>query len=84
MQLASFVHKVQDYLASRNPELENGDLDPSQNLIKSGIIDSFGFADLLIFLEDLFERQIPFEDIHIDNLDTLEKIYSMFTREPIP
>jgi len=46
----------------------------STNLFESGAIDSFGFIELITFLEQKFKIKISEEEIHSNALTTFEKI----------
>lgn len=49
-------------------------LDPDLNLLETGLLDSLGMMRLIRFIERKFERQIPFEDMTVENFGSVTKI----------
>lgn len=47
---------------------------PDGDLFKSGVLDSFGLVDFVIFLEEKEGISIPSDDIKLNNFRTLETI----------
>jgi D-alanine--poly(phosphoribitol) ligase subunit 2 len=47
---------------------------PDTDLLKTGILDSFQFVELLVELEQRFGLRIKIDDIDLDDLRTLERI----------
>jgi acyl carrier protein len=71
--------KIRQYLAE-TLLIEFGD-DPSAvsedvNLFESGLIDSFGFVQLVAFLEKNFDIKISDEEVLSDSLSSFAKIRS--------
>ena len=62
---------IKTNLAEDNLE---GELEKSDNLLESGIIDSLGMMKLINFMERKFNVQIPFGDITVENFMTVGKI----------
>jgi acyl carrier protein len=50
--------------------LGNGPLDPGQDLLASGVIDSFGLIGLIAALEDKFGIDIVDQDVVPENFQT--------------
>lgn len=64
---------IQDAFAARNgAPLEA--LGPDDELIESRIIDSLTLMNLIHFLEELVEREIPMQGIDVDSFRTLRRI----------
>lgn len=53
---------------------EDQQINPTVNLIESGVIDSMGLLRLISFLEDYYSIEIPDEDIVPDNFRSLSSI----------
>jgi acyl carrier protein len=53
---------------------EDQQIDPTANLIESGVIDSMTLLRLTSFLEEHYSIEIPDEDIVADNFRTLGSI----------
>lgn len=60
---------VQDTLLGPGRQLSADD-----DLLGSGMVDSMGVMRLLGFLEDEFGRQVPYEDVTIENFSTVSAI----------
>ena len=71
--------KIRQYLAE-TLLIEFGDADggvpEDQNLFESGLIDSFGFVQLVAFLEKEFDIKISDEEVLSDSLSSFAKIRS--------
>jgi len=52
-----------------------------QPLIKSGILDSFGFVQLIVRIENDFSLDVADEDIVDDNFGTLQKMAGFIERK---
>lgn len=53
---------------------ENLDLDASDNILTTGLIDSLGIMRLIAFLEEEYELHVPPEDVTIEHFRTVQKI----------
>lgn len=49
-------------------------LHDEDNLLLDGMIDSLGMLRLVAFIEKTFEIQIPYEDITIENFNTVNSL----------
>lgn len=49
-------------------------LNDEDNLLLDGMIDSLGMLRLVAFIEKTFEIQIPYEDITIENFNTINSL----------
>lgn len=50
------------------------------SLIEDGIVDSTGILDLVGFIEETFEIQVPDTDLVPDNFDSVDKITAYIQR----
>lgn len=53
---------------------EKGQIKEDQDLFKSGVVDSFGFVELLSFIEKEFGVNFNRADIEIEKFNTLVRI----------
>lgn len=67
---------VMSYLI-RNP---NYDLGESEALITGGLIDSFGLAEIALFVEREFGVHIPSEELTSEKMNTLEQMVAYVMR----
>lgn len=66
--------KIRDFIEERFLVEFDADVTPQDDLFKTGVIDSFGYIQLMKFLEDEFALQIGDEDILTNVLVSLEAI----------
>ena len=55
-------------------------LSPEDDLLGSGLVDSLGMIQLLAFIEEKFEIQIPPQDMTIENFMSVEDISQYLSR----
>jgi len=56
-------------------------LDPSDNLIENGIIDSLGIMKLLMFLENTYSLKISDDELTMENFQSHNTILSLVNRK---
>jgi acyl carrier protein len=71
---------VKDYIRRELMNDAAGDLDESENLLASGVIDSLGILRLVSFVEEKFDVEVPDEDVTIENFQSVESIAAFVTR----
>lgn len=59
----------------------DGRLDSSQSLLKSGVVDSTGIMELVMFLEETYGVHIADEDMLPENLDSIDNIAGFLARK---
>ncbi|MET9296281.1 acyl carrier protein [Streptomyces sp. NPDC003077] len=67
---------VTDWLRARNPDVEA--IPPDLDLIENRLVDSLGFMEFILLLEDLVGRELPLEELDVDRFRTLEAISANF------
>ncbi|MEU0742264.1 acyl carrier protein [Streptomyces sp. NPDC006134] len=69
---------IVDWLLERNPTVEHipDDLD----LIESRLIDSLGFMEFVLLLEDLIGRELRLDQIDVDQFRTLRSLTEHFLK----
>ncbi|SDU03429.1 acyl carrier protein [Stappia sp. ES.058] len=77
------VHKtIYDYLIENSGVNVSGGIDPEENLLDSGILDSLGIAEITEFVEKTFEIEIDEDEITSQNYRTVTA-FTAFCREKI-
>lgn len=66
--------EIAGYLKSSGRSAEGKDLPSGQLLFDSGILDSFGMVELIVFLEKHYSIQLGEGDLVKENLDTIGHI----------
>lgn len=70
-----------DYIEQQLLSGRNGTkVDPSDDLMGSGLIDSMGMMRFIRFIEDHFEISVPPEDLVIENFMTVADIDNYLKR----
>ena len=65
----------------KSRELEEVEINESDNLLEHGYVDSLTLVDLIAFLEEMIGHEIKIEDLDIRKFYTLESIYETFFQE---
>lgn len=74
-ELRQFI--VENFLLSRDAAL----LGDSESLTAQGILDSTGALELVTHLEERYGIAVQDEELHPDNLDSIEKIAAFIERK---
>ncbi len=59
----------------------DADLKDDDSFLETGIIDSTGVLELILFLEENFKISIPDEDLIPENLDTVNNILNYIQKK---
>ncbi len=62
---------------------KNITLDPEKSLIESGIMDSTGVLELVMFLEERFNIKIEDEELVPENLDTINNLVAFLKKKGV-
>ncbi|MEU9619624.1 MULTISPECIES: acyl carrier protein [unclassified Streptomyces] len=73
---------VTDWLRARNPEA--GEIPADLDLIENRLVDSLGFMEFILMLEDLVGRELPLEELDVDRFRSLRAIHDNFLVPPAP
>ena len=74
-ELKEFI--LRNYLLTRDLSR----LGDSESLTQRGILDSTGALELVLHLEERYGVQVADEELHPDNLDSVEKIAAFIERK---
>ena len=80
-QLSSVEERIRLFLADRflfDPEAR---IDPKASLIGSGILDSTGAMELVMFIEEQFRFEVADNELIPDNLDSIDKVAAYIGRK---
>ena len=77
----SRTEKIQQYIEERFLVEFGGDMTADTDLFKAGVIDSFGYIQLMNFLEDEFAFQMDEADILTDVFVSLSSIDDFVARK---
>jgi acyl carrier protein len=70
--------KLLDFISQRF-RIPRGEIDPDTSLVDQGVIDSFGFIEIVSFLETEFSIAIPDDQINRDHFGSVNRIVDFVT-----
>ena len=65
---------IKEYIRKELMNDPTSELNESENLLATGIIDSLGILRLVSFVEEQFDFEVPDEDVTIDNFQSVQSI----------
>jgi len=68
--------KLLDFI-SANFRIQRDTIDPEASLVDQGVIDSFGFVEIVAFLEETFDIAIADEQINGENFGSVKGILGL-------
>ncbi|PEF55825.1 hypothetical protein CON32_23560 [Bacillus cereus] len=78
MNLDIFTQNVLDFIQQKKTNFNVYNINNTTNLINEKIINSFELIELIIFLENQCDRELPIENFKPDNVKTIEALYNSF------
>ncbi|GAA1939417.1 acyl carrier protein [Kitasatospora viridis] len=72
------IKPVVDWLLERNPSFE--EIPEDLDLIENRLIDSLGFMEFVLLLEDLIGRELQLDQIDVDQFRTLRSLADHFLK----
>ena len=74
-------HQIRDYVVENFLFGSEDGLNTSQSLIETGVVDSTGVMELVLFLEETFGITVDDEDLVPDNLDSIDNMKRFVERK---
>lgn len=71
------IQTLNTYITAQILKQPGRQIDPTEALISSGLIDSFSLVDLALFIEDNFGVHIDDTELNADTFDTLEQLVAL-------
>lgn len=78
---SDITDEVRTYIADHFLADFGPDLNSDTDLFAAGVIDSFGFAELVVFLETRFNVQFEGEELTADNLNTVSNMVNTIRKK---
>ncbi|MFE6848337.1 acyl carrier protein [Streptomyces sp. NPDC057686] len=72
------IKPVVDWLRERNPGVE--EIPEDLDLIENRLIDSLGFMEFILLLEDLIGRELQLDQIDVNQFRTLRSLTDHFLK----
>ena len=66
------MDQIKSWLLAKNPEIQ--DIDPDFDIIENRVIDSLGFTEFILFLEEVSGREIQLFTESVNAFRTLRSI----------
>jgi acyl carrier protein len=79
-----FIGPVRTFITENFLFGGDGELADNESFLDSGIIDSTGILQLVVFLEKTFEIQVKDEELIPENLDSLQGISNFLQAKQAP
>jgi acyl carrier protein len=79
MQILEKLEKL--FLTEIAVDLGNKSLDPGEDLLEQGILDSMGIMKLIVFIEENFGMKVEDEEIIPENFQSLNSIVAFIGRK---
>ncbi|ATZ28604.1 hypothetical protein SLAV_34165 [Streptomyces lavendulae subsp. lavendulae] len=73
------IKPVVDWLREHNPTVE--EIPEDLDLIENRLIDSLGFMEFILMLEDLIGRELRLDQIDVNQFRTLRSLTDHFLKE---
>lgn len=70
IQIHNFIEEIID-------AFHDGELKDSDNIYDKGFVSSLGAMRLLQYIENTFEVQVPDEDIHLKNFNSVDSMVAL-------
>jgi acyl carrier protein len=77
---AEILQSVLDFITETFLDGDGTGLTETTALLQTGIVDSMGMLNLLVFLRDRFQVKLPEEEIRPENLANLRAIVALVRR----
>ena len=81
VSMQSIEQEIRQFITDNFLFGEEADLANDDSLLDHGIIDSTGVLELVAFLEDKYEIQIPDRELVPTNLDTVNRMVQFVNRK---
>ncbi|CAM5683862.1 phosphopantetheine-binding protein [Streptomyces lavendulae] len=79
MTMDDAIKPVVDWLREHNPTVE--EIPEDLDLIENRLIDSLGFMEFILMLEDLIGRELRLDQIDVNQFRTLRSLTDHFLKE---
>jgi acyl carrier protein len=74
LQIENINARIHEWTTGHFPLAKERNIGPSDSLLESGIVDSLGTLDIVMFLEQEFGFVVEDEEMLADHFETIESI----------
>ncbi|HFE66007.1 MAG TPA: acyl carrier protein [Chloroflexi bacterium] len=76
--------QIKQYIAENYLFSNNGfNLDDDESFLEAGIVDSLGVVELVSFVEETYDIEVPDDDIVPDNFDSVNNLTNYITSKVV-
>lgn len=79
--MSSIIEQLKQKVSDINLELNPNEVPENVGLLKTGIIDSFGFVELVVFIEQSFGLTLDDDDLNDSNFASLSALADFIQRK---
>lgn len=72
---------MKEFLFSKIDEIAFTEVSIDESLWSSGVLDSITVVELAVEIETEFEINVPFEEIIVENFETVERLISYIAKK---
>lgn len=73
--------QIKKYIAENFLFSSNGfDMDEDESFLEAGVVDSLGVVELVSFVEETYNFEVPDDDIVPDNFDSVDNLAAYISR----
>ena len=73
--------QIKSYIAENFLFSSNGfDMDEDESFLEAGVVDSLGVVELVSFVEETYNFEVPDDDIVPDNFDSVDNLAAYISR----
>lgn len=77
----NYSKPIRDFIVTNFLFGETGTLDDDVSFLESGIIDSTGMLELIMFLENTWDIKVEPQEMIPENLDSIRRIHQFLSRK---
>ncbi len=74
LQIDEISERIHQWIVGHFPLAKERDIGPTDSLLESGIVDSLGTLDIVLFLEQEFGFVVEDEEMVADHFESIESI----------
>ena len=78
---SNHAQAIREYLENHFLVEFKGDVSPETNLFESGSIDSYGYIELVAFLESQYKCKLTEDELASDSLNSLNNMVELISRK---
>ena len=75
MDRETFYQSIKEFLRTQSPDKEIDPIGEHDNLFDAGLLDSFNMIYLILFIEELSQKEIQLERYSPHHFHTIQRIF---------